>query len=416
MESISLLKDKRILLGVTGGIAAYKVCTLASHLTQAGAQVDVVMTEAATRFVAPLTFEALTGRPAYTDMWRTSGEALPTHISHVGLAHAADLLVIAPATANTLAKLATGLADNLLSTLALAASCPVLAIPAMDVGMWSHPATQANVATLRERGIHFAGPARGRMASGLEGEGRMIEPDEILDHVRLALGREGTLAGRHVVITAGPTREPLDPVRFFSNPSSGRQGFALAQAALDQGATVVLVTGPTHLSTPVGAERIDVSSAQEMHDAVISAVEQADALLMAAAVADYRPDNVAPQKIKKGEGGLILRLARTPDILSSVAVRWAKTGHPRVVVGFAAESQNLAENARTKLKAKNLDLIVANDITARDAGFAAETNRVMLIGRDGNVESLPLMSKAAVAETIVERVASLLAAVDGKPK
>ena len=338
---IPLLKGKRILLGITGGIAAYKVCTLASHLTQAGAQVDVVMTEPATRFVAPLTFEALTGRPAYTDMWRTAGPApspsslpginsaegpalskaegtgLPTHIAHVGLAHAADLLVIAPATANTLAKLATGLADNLLTTLALAASCPVLAVPAMDVGMWAHPATQANVATLRERGVTFAGPARGRMASGLEGEGRMVEPDEILGYIRWVLGREGCLAGQRVVVTAGPTRESLDPVRFLSNPSSGRQGFALAQAALDRGAAVTLITGPTSLPTPVGAERVDITAAQEMHDNVVAAVEQADALLMAAAVADYRPAFTGPQKIKKREGDLSLRLVRTSDILSA---------------------------------------------------------------------------------------------------
>jgi phosphopantothenoylcysteine decarboxylase/phosphopantothenate--cysteine ligase len=411
---ISLLQDRRILLGVTGGIAAYKVCTLASHLTQAGAQVDVVMTEAATRFVAPLTFDALTGRSAYTGMWHTSGQALPTHISHVGLAHAADLLIVAPATANTLAKLAAGLADNLLTALALAASCPVLVVPAMDVGMWSHPATQANAETLRERGVHFAGPAHGRMASGLEGEGRMVEPDEILGHTRLVLGRNGSLAGRRVVVTAGPTREPIDPVRFLSNPSSGRQGFALAQAALDQGAQVVLITGPACLPTPIGAQRIDIASAEEMRDAVISAVGQADVLLMAAAVADYRPASVAPRKIKKGEGELILRLARAPDILSSVAVRWAETGYPRVVVGFAAESEDLVENARAKRKAKNLDLIVANDITARDAGFAAEANRVVLIGRDGSAESLPLMSKAAVAEVIVERVVGLLEPVEGK--
>jgi len=421
MQPISLLRDKHILLGVTGGIAVYKVCTLASHLTQTGALVDVVMTESATRFVAPLTFEALTGRPAYTDMWRTAGEALPVHISHVGLAHAADLLVIAPATANTIAKLATGLADNLLTTLALAAACPALIVPAMDVGMWSHPATRANVAALRERGrsadirVHFAGPAWGRMASGLAGEGRMIEPDEILGHIRLALGREGSLAGRHVVVTAGPTREPLDPVRFLTNPSSGRQGFALAQAALDRGASLTLVAGPTHLSTPVGAERVDVASAQDMHDAVMAAVQQADALLMAAAVADYRPVDVAPHKIKKGAGERALRLTRTLDILSSVAARRAETGCPRVVVGFAAESERLLEHARAKLEAKNLDLIVANDITARDAGFAAQTNRVALLGRDGEVESLPLLSKDAVAETVIERVVGLLAAKGKQP-
>jgi phosphopantothenoylcysteine decarboxylase/phosphopantothenate--cysteine ligase len=437
MEPIPLLKDKRILLGITGGIAAYKVCTLASHLTQAGAQVDVVMTKSATRFVAPLTFEALTGRPAYTDMWHTApplsppreqGGGLPTHIAHVGLAHAAELLIVAPATANTMAKLATGLADNLLSTLALAASCPLLVVPTMDAGMWDHLATQANVTTLRERGAHFAGPARGRMASGLEGEGRMVEPGEILGHVRLVLGQEGPLAGRRIVVTAGPTREPLDPVRFLSNPSSGRQGFALAQAALDRGATVTLIAGPTHLPAPVGAERVDVSTAQEMHDAVLSAVKRADALLMAAAVADYRPAAVAPHKVKKGkEGELTLRLARTPDILSAVAGRragerpqpppQARPGapgpaEPRVVVGFAAESENLVENARAKLEAKNLDLIVANDVTADSAGFAVETNRVVILGRAaalaGEVEELPLMSKAAVADLVLDRVLPLL--------
>jgi len=408
MDPIPLLRDKRILVGITGGISAYKSCTLASHLTQAGAQVDIVMTEAATRFVAPLTFQALTGRPVYTSLWAGPGEGLPVHIAHVGLAHAADLLVIAPATANTLARLAAGQADNLLTTLALAASCPLLAAPAMDAGMWTHPATQANVATLRGRGVHFAGPARGRMASGLEGEGRMMEPDEILGHVRWVLGRKGAFAGRRIVVTAGPTRERLDPVRFLSNPSSGRQGFALAQAAVDRGAEVTLITGPANLSAPVGAERVDVTTTQEMHDSVISAVEGADVLLMAAAVTDYRPDAVASQKIKKGTGDLALRLVRTPDILSAVAVRWAQTGTPRVAVGFAAESQELIDNARTKLATKNLDMIVANDITAPDAGFATETNRVVILDRTAGVEELPLMSKAAVAEAILDRVASLL--------
>jgi phosphopantothenoylcysteine decarboxylase/phosphopantothenate--cysteine ligase len=420
MESIPLLRDKRILLGVTGGIAAYKICTLASRLTQAGAQVNVVMTEAATRFVTPLTFQSLTGRPVYTSMWGALDAAvgedaiLSTHVVHVGLAEAADLMLIAPATANTMAKLAHGLADNLLTTLALATRCPTLLVPAMDVEMWAHPATQANVATLQERGrttnarVYLAGPARGRMASGLEGKGRMVEPDEILGHIRLVLGREGPLAGRRAVVTAGPTREPLDPVRFLSNPSSGRQGFALAQAALDRGATVTLITGPTHLPTPVGAERINVTTVQEMHDVVLPAVEQADVLLMAAAPADYRSTAAAPQKIKKGKGDLTLRLARTPDILSSVAVRWAETRYPRVVVGFAAESENLLENARAKLVAKNMDLIVANDIIASDAGFNAETNRVVILDRDGGTEKLPLMSKAAVAEAILDRVQSLL--------
>lgn len=408
MEEITLLKDKRILLGVTGGIAAYKSCTLVSHLTQVGAQVDVVLTEAATRFVAPLTFEALTGRPAYTGLWSTSDEGLPTHIAHVGLAHAADILVIAPTTANTLAKLATGLADNLLTTLALAARCPLLIAPTMDVGMWAHPATQANAATLRERGVHFAGPARGRMASGLEGEGRMIEPDEILGHIRLVLGREGPLAGKHVVVTAGPTREFIDPVRFLSNPSSGRQGFALAQAALDRGARVTLVTGAAHLHTPVGAERLDVDSVAEMKEATLAACARADLLLMAAAVSDYRPQEVSSQKIKKSADDLVLRLTRTPDILAAVTERRKETGYPRVVVGFAAETQELLANARAKLEAKGLDMIVANDVTAADAGFGAATNRVVILDRDGCAEDLPLMSKPAVAEAVLERASGLL--------
>ncbi len=413
VEPVSVLRGKRILLGVTGGIAVYKVCTLASHLTQMGAEVDVVMTEAATRFVSPLTFEALTGRPAYTDMWRTGGQGLPTHIAHVGLAHAADLLVIAPATANTMAKLAHGLADNLLSTLALAATCPVLLAPAMDAGMWSHPATQANVAALRARGVYFAGPVRGRMASGLEGEGRMMEPEEILGHIRRVLGRTGPLAGVRVVVTAGPTREYLDPVRFISNPSSGKQGFALAQAALDRGAEVTLITGPVSLPTPVGARRVDVTTVQEMLDAVLEATADADVLLMAAAVGDYRPASVSPHKIKK-TADLTIRLERTPDILAAVAERRRTTGRPRVVVGFAAESQDLLENARAKLEAKGLDLIAANDITATDAGFAVETNRVVLLDRDGGMEELPLMRKAAVAEAILDRVARRLSAMGGK--
>ncbi|TET52355.1 MAG: bifunctional phosphopantothenoylcysteine decarboxylase/phosphopantothenate--cysteine ligase CoaBC [Anaerolineales bacterium] len=414
---MSLLNNRRVLLGVTGGIAAYKVCTLASHLTQAGARVDVVMTEAATRFVTPLTFQSLTGRPVYTSLWGAmesdahGGESalLPTHVVHVGLAEAAELMVIAPATANTLAKLSHGIADNLLTSLALAARCPVLVAPAMDGGMWANAATQENVATIRERGVHVVGPAIGRLASGLEGEGRMAEPEEILGHIRRAIGREGPLAGRKVVVSAGPTRESLDPVRFLSNPSSGRQGFALAQAALDRGAAVTLVAGPTELATPAGAERVDVTTAEEMGDAVIAAVEGADALLMAAAVADYRPAEAAPQKLKKTEKALHLELERTPDILSAVAVRWAGTGFPRVVVGFAAETESLLDNARRKLAAKNLDLIVANDVTSPDAGFAAETNRVMLLGRDGEAEELPLRSKAAVADAVLERVVRLLA-------
>lgn len=413
MGTVPLLKGKRIVLGMTGGIAAYKVCSVASHLTQAGAQVDVVMTEAARRFVAPLTLEALTGRPVYTSMWQMSEGGLPTHVAHVGLAHAADLLVVAPATANTIAKLAQGLADNLLSTLALAARCPVLLAPAMDVGMWSHPATQANVDTLKSRGVQLAGPTWGRMASGLEGEGRLVEPEEIVGHIRLALGRDGPLSGRRVVVTAGPTRECLDPVRFLSNPSSGRQGFALAQAARDRGAEVTIVAGPTHLPTPVGAQRVDVTSAAEMKEAVLNACREADVLLMAAAAANYRPADVAAQKIKKRGEDLVLRLVPAPDILAAVAQRRAETHRPRVVVGFAAETEHLMENARAKLEAKGLDLIVANDVSAVDAGFGVETNRVVLLRPGHQGEELPLMSKEAVGDEVLSRVVDLLAGQRG---
>jgi len=408
MEPIPVVSGRRIVLGITGGIAAYKVVTLASHLTQAGAEVDVVMTQAGQRFVTPLTFHSLTGRPVYTSMWDAAGEGITIHIAHVGLAHAADLMVIAPATANTLAKLATGLADNLLSTLALAARCPILVAPAMDIGMWGNPATQANAATLRSRGIFFAGPARGRMASGLEGEGRLIEPGELLGHVRRVLGLGGTLAERRIVVTAGPTREAIDPVRFLSNPSTGRQGYALAQAAVDRGAKVVLISGPTHLAPPVGVELVVVATARDMRDAVLELTAEADALLMSAAVADYAPAETATQKMKKSGAGWTLSLLPTADILSLIAERRARTDFPRVVIGFAAESEGLVENARGKLEAKGLDLIVANDITSPVAGFAVETNRVTLIGREGKAEPLPLQSKAAVAEAVLDRAEGLL--------
>jgi phosphopantothenoylcysteine decarboxylase/phosphopantothenate--cysteine ligase len=368
------------------------------------------MTPAGQRFVSPLTFHALTGRPVYTDMWDAPGEGLPTHIAHVGLAHAADLMVIAPATANTLAKLAAGLADNLLSTLALAARCPLLVAPAMDVGMWANAATKANASILGERGVLFAGPAWGRMASGLEGEGRLVEPEILLGHVRRALGRDGRLVGRTVVVTAGPTRESLDPARFLSNPSTGRQGYALAQAAIDRGAKTVLVSGPTSLVTPVGAELVPVMTASEMLRAVTESATHADALLMAAAVADYAPAEPAAQKMKKTGKGIVLTLAPTADILLSVSERRAATGFPRLVVGFAAETADLFENAVRKLEAKGLDLIAANDITAPDAGFSVETNRVTIIGRGGDTQTLPLQTKAAVAEAILDQVECMLAA------
>ena len=408
MEPIALLQDKRIALGVCGGIAAYKVADLASKLAQAGARVDCILTESAVRFVTPLTFASVTGHKAFTDadLWDTA-----THVPHIGLGTQADLVVIAPATANTLAKLAQGLADNLLTVTALAARCPVLVVPAMDAGMWEHPATQANIATLRERNVIIVGPERGRMASGFVGLGRMTEPGDILSHIRLALGRNGPLAGRRIIVTAGGTQEPLDPVRYVGNRSSGKQGFALAQAALDQGASVTLIAGATaNLPAPIGATHVDVMTAAQMQDAVTDACRDADALLMAAAVADFRPAQVAEQKIKKAADAtqLALRLDRTPDILAAVHAARKEMPRLQIVVGFAAETQDLLTNAQKKLAAKGLDLIAANDVSASDAGFAVDTNRVTILDRGGRAEALPLMSKAAVAQALIERVAVLL--------
>jgi phosphopantothenoylcysteine decarboxylase/phosphopantothenate--cysteine ligase len=408
--TIRVLRDRRILLGVTGGVAAYKTAFLASRLTQARAIVDVVMTEAATRFVAPLTFQAVTRRAAYTDMFElpAEGSSGDVQIPHIALAKSADLLLIAPATGNTLAKLAHGLADNLLTAIALATPAPLLITPAMESDMWAHPATQANVATLRERGATFVGPAAGHLASGAEGVGRMSEPDEVLEMARVVLGRDGDLAGRRVVVSAGGTREAIDPVRFISNHSSGKMGYALALAARDRGARVTLVAGPTCLADPVGVETAQAESALDMRDAVLSACDGADALVMAAAVADYRPIQTAAQKIKKADDQLTLQLSRTPDILAEVArLREAGRG-PKVTVGFAAETEDLLANAREKLQRKRLDLIAANDVSATDAGFAVDTNRVTLLTADGSIESLPLMSKEEVAHEIWDRVSQHL--------
>lgn len=414
-ERITLLDGKRIVLGVTGSIAAYKAADLASKLTQAGAQVDVILTDAAQRFITPLTFQAVTGRPVYTSMWapaEASPGALPTHIAHVGLGEGADLLVIAPATAHTLARLAHGLADDLLSVTALAARCPVIVAPAMDGGMFAHPATQANLATLAARGVHVIEPDEGRFASGLAGRGRLPETPVLIGHIRRALGRSGPLAGKRVVVTAGGTREPLDPVRYLTNRSSGKQGYAIAQAAIDAGADVTLISAAQHLAPPVGAVLVPVESAERMRDEVLAYADEADALIMAAAVADFKPAQVAAQKIKKAsdpEDAPAVRLARTPDILLDVKARRAETNRPRVVVGFAAETENLLANARDKLARKGLDLIVANDISAPDAGFAVDTNRVTLLDAHGGQQAVELASKAAVGEIVIGWVARALA-------
>ncbi|MCB0033283.1 MAG: bifunctional phosphopantothenoylcysteine decarboxylase/phosphopantothenate--cysteine ligase CoaBC [Anaerolineales bacterium] len=400
---ITVLKQKRIILAVTGSIACYKSLDLASKLTQAGALVDVVMSSAAQQFVTALAFRSVTGRPVYTDMWDER-----EHVQHVNLGETADLLVVAPATANTMAKMAQGLADNLVTLTAISVRCPILVAPAMDGGMYEHPATQANVNILRERGVRFVGPAEGRMASGLIGKGRMVEPEELLGQIRIALGSNNMLAGKHVVVTAGPTREKIDPVRFITNRSTGKQGVALAQAALDAGANVTLILGPVEVAPPYGAQVVHVLSTQEMHDATVAAVEKADVLLMAAAVSDFRPSAAADQKLKKTqaqEWGMAIGLERTLDILEAVKQQRDETGYPQVVLGFAAETQNAFDYGRDKLRRKGLDFIAINDVTAKGAGFGVDTNRVTLLNQKGELARFPLQSKAEVAEQIVRYVA-----------
>jgi len=393
-----MLRGRNVVLGVTGSIAAYKAADLTSKLVQAGANVDVILTAAAREFVTPFTFRSLTGRPVYGDMFQP---ATDEREEHVGLARRADAVVVAPATATTIARLAYGLADDLVALTVLATRAPVLVAPAMDAQMWTAQATQANVATLRSRGVTFVGPEEGRLASGHTGLGRLAEPETILGAVKWVLGRDGDLAGRRVVVSAGGTREPIDPVRFIGNRSSGKQGFALAEAARDRGAQVTLVSTTTALPVPYGVELVTAETVAEMRAAVLSACRAADVLVMAAAVSDFRAAQAGGQKIKKGEGGLVLELAQTEDILLEVPDTLVK-------VGFAAETDDLIANAAKKLAAKRLDLICANDVSAADAGFGVDTNRVTILDAKGGVEGLPLLSKYEVARRILDRVVPLL--------
>ena len=391
------LAEKHILLGVTGSIACYKALDLASKLVQAGALVDTVLSYGATQFVTPLAFRSITHRDVVTDTFDADSEY--SH-QHVTLARRADIVVIAPATVHTIAKLASGLADDPLTTTVIATTAPVLAAPAMDANMYDHPATQENIAKLRQRGVIFAGPAQGRLASGLTGIGRLLEPQELLGHISAALGREGDLAGRTIVISAGGTMEPIDPVRVITNHSSGKMGYALAEAARDRGGSVVLVTAPTNLPDPPLIDVVQVKTAEQMCGAVLEHVKGADALVMAAAGADYRPSHEAGQKIKKDAGVMTIDLAKTTDILASAKGDFVK-------VGFSAESQDLVENAKIKVKSKGLDLIVANDITEPESGFGADTNRVVFIDKDLRVEELPLLTKYDVGNRILDRVKDL---------
>jgi phosphopantothenoylcysteine decarboxylase/phosphopantothenate--cysteine ligase len=391
----SLLKGKEIILGVCGGIAAYKSAELLRLLIKDGAGVRVVMTRAATAFVAPMTFEALSARPVMTSLFEDAGG----EIRHISWAREADAVVIAPATANIIAKMAHGFADDPLTTMILAVNAPVLIAPSMNPRMYQNPVTRENLRSLKGFGFHVMEPESGPVACGDEGAGRLPAPEAICEHVRrLVLPRD--LAGESFLITAGPTQEPIDPVRFLSNPSSGKMGYALARAARRRGADVVLISGPVSVDAPIDVELIRVRTAQEMKEAVLSRFDSASIVIKAAAVSDYRPVNVSDHKIKKADESLALELSRTPDILR----RLGEIKGDRLLVGFAAETEDLVKNAETKLKEKNLDLIVANNVQMSDSGFGVDTNRVTLIFADARQESLSLMSKDDLADLILDRV------------
>jgi phosphopantothenoylcysteine decarboxylase/phosphopantothenate--cysteine ligase len=394
-----MLQNKTIVLGITGGIAAYKAADLASKLTQAGVKVETVMTEAATKFITALTLRNITGRPVVTDMWEMASEYQEEHIA---LAEAADAILIAPATANTIAGLAAGIADDMLGTVVLATEAPVIVAPAMNDVMYRNPVTQGNLKKLRARGFTILEPEYGWLASGKTGKGRLPETAKIIGVIERVLGQKKDLAGQRIVVTAGGTQEPIDPVRLIGNRSSGKMGCALAEAARDRGAEVTLIMANVTLPEPGRVKAVKVKTAAEMKKAVTAAVKKAGVLIMAAAVADYRPEVGAEAKIKKESASdLTLKLVKTPDILTEVKGDFIK-------VGFAAESEDLIANAKKKLRTKRLDLIVANDITAPDSGFNVDTNRVMIIDKKGKAEELPLMTKREVAERVLDRVGKLM--------
>ena len=394
----SPLNNKRVVLGVTGSIACYKAADLASKLVQNGALVDVILTSAATQFVSELTFRSITHRSVFTDLYSSESEL---SINHVALAETADIIIVAPTTANTIAKIANGISDDVLTTTILATRAPIIIAPAMDANMFDNAATQANVTTLITRGVFIAGPANGRLASGLIGQGRMVEPSNIISSASMILGKDGDFSGKKIVVSAGGTEEAIDPVRNITNRSSGKMGYAIAEAARDRGAIVSLVAGPNAIPKPVGILVTNVQSAEEMKKVIETECDGADALIMAAAVADWRPLKKMDSKAKKSTSDTwSLELVKNPDIIGSIK------NDSLIKVGFAAESENLIENSKTKVKSKNLDFIVANDITAKDSGFSVDTNKVTIIHANGNIESLPLMSKYDVGHSILDRVKS----------
>ena len=394
----SPIQNKRIILGVTGSIACYKAADLASKLVQSGALVDTVLTEAAREFISELTFKSLTHREVHTSLYSPNSNL---SINHVALAESADLIIVAPATANTIAKIANGISDDVLTTTILATTAPIIIAPAMDANMFDNPATEANVTTLIGRGFFIAGPAEGRLASGLMGKGRMIEPFDIMGAASMLLGKDGDLSGKKIVVSAGGTEEAIDPVRNITNRSSGKMGYAIAEAARDRGAMVSLVAAPNHLAKPIGISVTNIQSAEDMKKAIEDECLEADALIMAAAVADWKPLEKLDSKAKKDKSDhWSLELVKNPDIVAGI------NSSKLIKVGFAAESENLVENSKTKIESKNLDFIVANDITAADSGFSVDTNRVTIIHPDGTTEVLPLMSKYDVGHSILDRVKS----------
>lgn len=404
------LQGKEIVLGVTGGIAAYKAVEIVSRLRKAGANVHVIMTKEATQFVTELTFREISGQPVAVDMWE---KVMQFHVEHIALAQLADLMLIAPATANIIAKAAVGIADDMLSTTLLATKAPIYMAPAMNTNMYENPITQRNIAELKARGFHIIEPAAGHLACGTSGKGRLPEPVDIVRIVSEALTSQNltsqeltsqNLTGQKILVTAGGTIEPLDPVRYIGNRSTGRMGYAIAEEAARRGAEVVLVSGPTVLENPAGVRVIRIETARQMREAVLAEFPTAAAVIKSAAVADYRPETVAGQKIKKSEDDLVLHLVRNPDILYELG---QKKEH-QVLVGFAAETCKVEEYARKKLAKKNLDFIVANDVSEKDAGFGVETNRIKLIDRSGAMKPYSLMSKKELAGIILDHVAEAL--------
>lgn len=395
-----MLKNKNIVLGVSGGIAAYKACELTSRLKKLNADVSVIMTRSAAKFVTPLTFQSLSLNLVTVDMFET-----PKYweVEHISLAKLADVFVIAPATANIIGKLANGIADDMLSTTVMATRAPVIIAPAMNTNMYENPVVQRNIQTLKSLGYIFVEPEEGRLACGDVGKGRMAAPEVIEKAVIDAVNRKQDFAGRTVLVTAGPTREAIDPIRFISNHSTGKMGFAVAEAAARRGARVLLVSGPTVLKASHGIERYDVISAQEMYDRVMELLPQCDIIVKCAAVADYAPEKPSSQKIKKTDEDISIKLKRNPDILFELG----KVKGDRILVGFAMETENLIENAAAKVKKKNLDFIVANDLNEEGAGFGTDTNVVKIIDKEGKVESIPMKSKLEVADIVLDRICDI---------